>query len=217
MEIKKEILKFDNYFFDLDGTIADSAADILVSLRETYRQLDLEFDESKFEIGPPIDVMLRILTPDLTTEMMRAIGQKFRLLYLSGDYQYTIAYKGVVDFLKKLKDADKKIFLATNKPMASTQGVLKKLGIEDVFIRIATPDFIEGRFMTKTETLEYLLMVYELDASKSIMFGDTYHDMDAAKDNKINTAAFIQGYGGSQFARLSGGDFVVYSYLDLLG
>ena len=46
------MLDFDHFFFDLDGTLSDSKADVLGSIEQAYRNLGFAYDKSRLKIGP---------------------------------------------------------------------------------------------------------------------------------------------------------------------
>ena len=96
------------WFFDLDGTLADTDRDIREAWKAAMAELGLkrdDFDEV-FVAGPPIDVMLQNLfpqeyTPELAQKMRAAFGRH----YDHDGFPNTREYPSVIDRVKQLKAA----------------------------------------------------------------------------------------------------------------
>src|SRR5574337_65641 len=69
--------------FDLDGTLVDSAGDIINCLSRAYTafspELTVQIDKS--HIGPPLKDIIRLITPDIDSKGMEFIIQQFRTCY----------------------------------------------------------------------------------------------------------------------------------------
>ena len=193
------MLDFDHFFFDLDGTLSDSKADVLGSIEQAYKNLGFSYDKSKLRIGPLLPDIISAISPALNEEERALAARTFRAVYAAGKYKNTVLFEGVAEFLDNLLAAGKTLYVATNKPKASTYEVLEKLGIKDKFLFIGTPD-CTGDSLTKPEVL---------------MVGDTLPDIEAGRYAGMKTMGFLSGYGDASF-RNSHADFFFSSYKELL-
>ena len=70
---------FDHFFFDLDGTLADSKADVLGSIEQAYRNLGFAYDKSRLKIGPLLPEIIASISPQLD-ENQRALAAQLDTL-----------------------------------------------------------------------------------------------------------------------------------------
>ena len=205
---------FDHFFFDLDGTLADSKADVLGSIEQAYRSLGFGYDKSRLKIGPLLPEIIASISPQLDENQRTLAATTFRAMYAAGKYRNTRLFEGVAEFLDKLQAAGKTLYVATNKPKAATYEVLEKLGIKDRFLFIGTPD-CSGEHLPKAEVLKMMVSMFGLDTRKCVMVGDTVADMEAGRLAGMRTLGFLSGYGDESF-RECGADGYFVSYRELL-
>ena len=214
-EQKAELYRLNHFFFDLDGTLADSKADVLGSIAQAYESLGWAYDASKLRIGPLLPEIIATISPQLNAAQQQTVAQTFRAFYAAGKYRRTVLFPGVPDFLEELRKQGKTLYVATNKPKQPTLEVLQTLGIRDLFFFIGTPDF-EGELLTKPEVLKTMVRMFDIDPAQAVMVGDTLPDMEAGRYAGMKTMAFTGGYGGADFGAESGADFIVSDYTQLL-
>lgn len=207
--------RIHHFFFDLDGTLADSKADVLGSIAQAYESLGLAYDASKLRIGPLLPDIIATISPQLDAAQRQTVAQTFRAFYAAGKYRRTVLFPGVMDFLEKLRKQGKTLYVATNKPKKPTLEVLQTLGIRDLFFFIGTPDF-EGEHLTKPEVLKTMVRMFDIDPAQAVMVGDTLPDIEAGRYAGMKTMAFTGGYGGEDFGAESGADFIIHTYEELL-
>lgn len=211
-----ESLKIESILFDLDGTLIDSERDIVLSLKEAYQSLNLKLDVDKIIIGPTLEEIIKILSPEADEALRHSIITEFRKNYLSSSYTNTVTYQGVIKTLDLLKKQNKRLFIATNKPEKGSERVLNTLHLTDYFEFVGTPDCIAGRILSKTEIIAHILSTYQLDASKTLMVGDTVPDMIAGKNNKTYTLAFTGGYGAAEELLEQKPDFCINHFEEII-
>lgn len=185
-----------NYFFDFDGTIADTLPDIRQGYIDVMRAMRLPMDEfeRKFRVGPPLAAMVREVLPDADGELCAKMASAFRDRYDRSGFPRTFAYPGVPEMLRRLKGQGKKLFIATNKRAVPTGLLLKKLGMEDVFDGVFCCDSI-SRLVKKGEMLLLAMERHGLDAGTCVMVGDTAPDIEAGHFAKMSSCAVLWGYG----------------------
>ena len=123
-----------NLIFDLDGTLFDSAPEILLCLKKALElnNIDIKDNLNKSIIGPPLKETLKNLVQKKDTFKIDKIIENFIELYDS-DYCYkTKLYKGVQETLKIL-EKNKNLILITNKRIVPTEKMLKNSKIIELF------------------------------------------------------------------------------------
>ena len=171
-----EMVALKHFFFDLDGTLADSKADVLGSIEQAYKTLGFGYDKSKLQIGPLLPDIIVGISPQLNAEERALAARTYQAIYATGKYKNTVLFEGVPEFLDKLQAAGKTLYVATNKPKVPTYEVLEKLGIRDRFLFIGTPD-CTGENLAKPEVLKMMVSMFDLDPQQCLMVGDTSSDM----------------------------------------
>ncbi|MCM1169821.1 MAG: HAD-IA family hydrolase [Bacteroides sp.] len=212
---KEVLLRLRYFFFDLDGTLADSMADVLGGIEQAYLKLGWTYDKSKLRIGPLLPDIVATISPQLDAVQQEEVIQAFRAIYAAEKYRRTVLFAGVRDFLQTLKAQGKMLYVATNKPKKPTFEILEKLGIKDLFSFVGTPDF-EGGNLSKADVLLAVARQFDIVREEAVMVGDTNGDIEAGKAAGMYTMAFTGGYGGEEFNRKNNADFVIGSFAELL-
>ena len=190
------------WFFDLDGTLADTDKDIREAWRATLADLGIEcpnFDRD-FVAGPPIETMAEILFPGLYTD---ELGVKLRAgfgdHYDHDGFPNTFEYPGVMDAVRKLKSLGCEVFIATNKRFVGATLMAEKFGWDRVFDFIYAGDMYKddpsiGK-LKKPALLAKILADRGISAADAVMVGDTASDFEAAHANGIESIGVTWGYG----------------------
>lgn len=181
--------------FDLDGTLIDSAEDIINSLELSFSmcQIPLTHGLSRSFIGPPIKEIINKVSPNLSSKEVAKLVSTFRDIYDNSTYPRTHAYVGVRELLDDLKLQRISMFVVTNKPRIPTERLLDKLNFRFYFKDIICIN--DRQFATKTEMVTWLLEQYSLEPQMTMMIGDTLQDVLAGIANHLITAVYLGGYG----------------------
>lgn len=190
------------WFFDLDGTLADTDRDIREAWKATLADLGLScpnFDRD-FVAGPPIEEMARALLPDVyTDELGLALRQGFGRHYDHDGFVNTVEYPGVIDRVKALREQGALVFVATNKRYEGTRLMAAKFGWNEIFDGIYAADMYRGDpqigKLTKAALLARILAERGLSAADCVMVGDTTSDFAAARANGMESVGVNWGYG----------------------
>lgn len=185
---------YDAVFFDVDGTLIDSAPGILNTLREVFAamQKDITGVDLMRYVGPPLRKSFAEHFAD-EADVEQAV-ELYRASYkVKGSHQCTL-YPGAAEMLNNLKAAGIRLFTATSKPVTVVTPILEELGVADLFEEIGGASMTTERD-TKTAVIRYLLDKPELQGCRILMVGDRRDDMRGAADCGLPTAAVTYGYG----------------------
>ena len=186
----------DNLIFDLDGTLFDSAPEILVCLKKALQlnNIDINDNLNKSIIGPPLKETLKNLVQKEDTVKIDKIIENFIELYDS-DYCYkTKLYKGVQETLKIL-EKKKNLILITNKRIVPTEKMLKNSKIIELFNNYFSVDPNDQSKKDKSTLISKTIKDYKIDPQNTAYIGDTMGDFIASKKNNIKFIFAGWGYG----------------------
>ena len=187
------------WFFDLDGTLADTDRDIREAWKAALRDLGLDcprFDEV-FVAGPPIDEMTRRLFPDRFTPALADDVRRLFASHYDGDgFPNTYEYPGVLDEVRAVAAAGATAAIVTNKRHAGATAMARRFGWNGVFAGgVWSGDMFPGRKLAKTELLAVVMRRLGAAPGESVMVGDTASDFEAARANGVFSVGVEWGYG----------------------
>ena len=187
------------WFFDLDGTLADTDRDIREAWKAALRDLGLDcprFDEV-FVAGPPIDEMTRRLFPDRFTPALADDVRRLFASHYDGDgFPNTYEYPGVLDEVRAVAAAGATAAIVTNKRHAGATAMARRFGWNGVFAGgVWSGDMFPGRKLAKTELLAVVMQRLGAAPGESVMVGDTASDFEAAAANGVFSVGVEWGYG----------------------
>ena len=210
-------LLFDNYIFDLDGTLINSSNEVLLCLKNAFKKSNYDIDETGLTsnlIGPPIKQIIQAIVPELKDEVkLSEIISTFRYFYDNEEDDISDIYPDVYQTLEHLKSFGKKLFIATFKPQKSTMRILRQFNM-DYFEDVYTIDKFD-RHITKEEMIKDIINKYNLDAKKTVMIGDAKTDMIAAKSAEITAVGALWGYGDDKQPLIDNADITIKGMKEL--
>jgi phosphoglycolate phosphatase len=208
--------------FDLDGTLVDSVPDIAVSADIMLQQMGLPpcgEGVVRHAIGNGIDRLVkRLLTGEVDGEPDAASFQKalqlFRAAYAEHLCEQSRLYPGVKDTLKVLHESGFNLACVTNKAEAFTLPLLEALGIRQLFDVVVSGDSL-ARKKPDPMVLFHAAAHVNVPIGRSVMVGDSKHDIAAAKNAGMTSIAVPYGYNHGEDIRLSDPDVLVQSLNEL--
>tara|TARA_B100001093_G_scaffold519127_1_gene606611 strand:- start:2322 stop:2948 length:627 start_codon:yes stop_codon:yes gene_type:complete len=189
-------IKEDNLIFDLDGTLFDSAPEILKCLKKVFLANKLEskndFDESI--IGPPLRETLKSLVQKQDLKMIDKIIEDFIELYDSKYCYETKLYDGVRETLQIL-EKKKKLILITNKRISPTKKMLENSRIIEFFDNYFSVNPSDILKKDKSILIANTIQDLNINPDNSAYIGDTEGDFIASNNNDIKFIYAGWGYG----------------------
>ena len=202
--------KYRYVFFDLDGTLTDSAEGITKSVAYALEKFGIIVsDLSKLNrfVGPPLkEAFMRFygLSQNDAIKAVEYYRERFRDV---GIFENKV-YDGIPQLLEKLNDADCKLIIATSKPEVFANRILEHFNLTKYF-SVITGATLDGKISSKTEVLKYAFtLLGDIEKKHAIMIGDRYHDIDGARDIGIDSIGVLYGYGNLDELEKSGATFI---------
>jgi phosphoglycolate phosphatase len=202
--------------FDLDGTLIDSKLDLALAVNAALTEMGrapLPHDRIFGYIGQGAQCLItRSLGPGATEDECRRSLQFFLEYYALHKLDNTAVYPGVREALQSLSGIPMAIL--TNKPVGSSGGILKGLGLSDYFRAIYGGNSFETK---KPDPLGVATILREFGAKpeQALFVGDSEIDVQTARNAGTWICGVTYGFGSHHFSEYPP-DLVVDSLEELL-
>jgi phosphoglycolate phosphatase len=185
--------RFTLIVFDWDGTLVDSTTLITKALQQACRDLDQHVPDdvaARYVIGLGLGDALRSVAPMLPPIRYAELGARYRHHYLAREADIPL-FVGARELLDELDAAGYQLAVATGKTRVGLARALASNGLEGAFHATRCAD--EGLPKPHPDMLMHLMDRLGASPSKTLMIGDTTHDLDLAQN--AGTASLAVAYG----------------------
>lgn len=181
--------------FDLDGTLLDTAPDMVGALNELRREqalAPLPYEAVRPAVSHGAARIVETGFPEATGERFAALRQRFLDLYRGCLSVNTRLFPGMDEVLKALSERPLKSGIVTNKPAWLTEPLLEQLGLRARFACVVSGDTVAER---KPHPLPLLhaAKLAGVAPDECIYVGDAERDVQAA--HRAGMAAVVANYG----------------------
>lgn len=124
-------------------------------------------------------------------------------------------YPGIPELLASLKQAGKKLVVATSKPEKFSVQILKHFGLYDYF------DFVSGATMDGSRRKQSDIIQHALEAmgitnmTETVMIGDREHDVIGAQSQKIDAIGVLYSFGSREELEVAGATYTAQEVEDI--
>ncbi len=164
--------------FDWDGTLADSAGQIVAAMQAAITALDLppRSDASIRElIGLGLNEGLRILYPDLELGGLRRLLDGYRAKWLAEGAGESVLFQGALEAVQALQSSGLRVAIATGKSRRGLDRSLRNHGeLKRLLVNSRCAD--ETASKPDPRMLRELLIDERLEPEQALMIGDTEYD-----------------------------------------
>jgi phosphoglycolate phosphatase len=216
--------KFNNIkgvFFDLDGTLFNTAPELSFATNQMLRDLDLkglESDIIKSFIGRGADNLIKksisYFSKDDSETLFKEARKLFDKYYISNAGQ-SLPYDGVEKALIKLKEKKLSLACVTNKPEIYTHVILEESGLISYLDLVVSGDTV-SRKKPDPMPLHYSCAKLELDPKQAIMVGDSCNDIEAGFSAGTYVVTVPYGYQYGQSIESDKVDLAINNINDLV-
>ena len=209
---------YDYFLFDLDGTLTDPGLGITNSVAYALGKYGITVEDRRELypfIGPPLRQSFSEFYGFDEEKTKEAVAFYREYFSEKGLFENEV-YEGIPEVLSQLKQAGKKLLVATSKPEEFTNRILEHFGLAEYF------DFVAGATMDETRNEKADIIAYALeqiadaDKSKIVMVGDRKFDILGARENGIDSIGVLYGYGSRTELEEAQATFIVEKPEDLL-
>ena len=211
-------IRFRTIGFDLDGTIADTAPDLMAALNHTLQSLGREplpLDRVRSMIGHGTRALLRngLAATGTADDTLIEAGYPTLMAYYEAHVcDFTLPYPGVEAALDALAAQGIKLAVCTNKPERVSRLLIDALGWTDRFAAIVGGD---TRAVTKPDPDPLHFAIERAGGGPAAFVGDSITDVQTAKAAGLPCVVVSFGFADRPAAEL-GADKVIDDFADLL-
>jgi phosphoglycolate phosphatase len=206
--------------FDLDGTLVDSAPDLLATLTAILARHGFAADDDpvlRDGIGHGarhlIDHALHRQGVVAEREQLDAMHADFLIHYEAHICDFTRPYPGLLDLLDRFSAAGWRFAVCTNKLEGLSRKVLAELGLLERFDAVCGSDTFDHRKPDPRHLLETIALAGGTP-KRALMAGDSRTDLDTARAARIPVIGVSFGYTPVPMAEMEP-DLVLDAYSDL--
>ena len=192
--------KFELIIFDLDGTLVDSAKDIMIANNKTLEKFGykpISFKNVKHIIGQGIRVniirSLKMQNVKINKKKENEMYNFFFSFYKKNLYVESKIYSGLNSFLKNLKKQGYKLAVCSNKLELLTKIVLKKTKLLKYFDFVAGGDTFAHR-KPHPSVLNNVIKNFKIKKNNVLFIGDSEHDYYSALNSNIKFCLKTKGF-----------------------
>ncbi len=185
--------RFDLVVFDWDGTLFDSTALIARCIQESCRDVGApvpSHTEASYVIGLGLGEALRHVAPSLDPSRHGELAKRYRHHYLSRQDDLSL-FEGALDVLAALKARQHLVAVATGKARRGLDQALAHAELAHMFDATRTAD--ETASKPDPLMLEELMAELGTSPERTLMVGDTTHDLEMARRAAVPSVAVSYG------------------------
>ena len=185
--------QFDLIVFDWDGTLMDSTATIVRCIQAAARDLGLAPPDNKaasYVIGLGLQDAMQAAMPNLDPRLYPRMGERYRYHYMAQDQELTL-FDGVREMLSDLSQQGYFLAVATGKSRVGLNRALDATKLLSLFDATRCAD--ETFSKPNPAMLHELTRELGQDLKRTVMIGDTTHDVQMAQN--AGAAAIAVTYG----------------------
>jgi pyrophosphatase PpaX len=184
-------MRFPVVLFDLDGTVIDSGAIILASMRHATKEVlgaDVPDEELMAAVGGPgLEAQMHALAPDRVEELVTVYREHNEPLH-----DELVCCPGIDDVLVRLRDEGRRLGIVTAKRRTTVDLAFAKVPLGHLFDTVVGGDETERH---KPDPEPLLLALERLGARprEAAYVGDAPFDIQAAKTGGLFSVAVTWG------------------------
>ncbi|EGH00064.1 Phosphoglycolate phosphatase [gamma proteobacterium IMCC2047] len=209
-------------FFDLDGTLVDSVADMAFAVGKMLSHFDLPapgIEKVSTWVGNGAQALInRALTNDMHGTADKALFDQamplFNRYYHENLALHSALYEHVEQTLQTLKNAGLALACITNKPEQFTEVLLENINIAQYFSLVVSGDTLPTK-KPHPGPLLHAAQEFGVHIDECLMVGDSKSDIEAAKKAGCPVVALSYGYNHGENIRLHTPDITIDSLKDL--
>jgi phosphoglycolate phosphatase len=195
--------RFDLIAFDWDGTLFDSTAIITRCIQAAVRDVGGTVPndaDASYVIGMGLMQALAHAAPDVPKDRYPELGLRYRHHYMAHQNDITL-FAGVIELLQALKARQHVLAVATGKSRAGLDEAFQAVALQRLFDGSRTADETRGK--PHPQMLQELMAEFGVAPERTLMIGDTTHDLQMARNAGCASVAVSYGaHEPSSFAAL---------------
>lgn len=219
---------YNNYIFDLDGTLLDTLNDLACSVNYALRRHGMpehSMDDIRRFVGNGVRLLMERAVPDGTGNSQFEVAfATFRQHYMQHSLDTTRPYEGITEMLCKLKQRGCRLAVVSNKMMAATQELVAHF-FPEIEVAIGEHEATGIRKKPAPDTVYEALrqLGYPLTSPPSpltsinaVYVGDSDVDIQTAHNSGLPCISVLWGFRSREFLVQHGGTTFIQHPHELL-
>ncbi|MDH3441638.1 MAG: HAD-IA family hydrolase [Gammaproteobacteria bacterium] len=187
---------FDAILFDLDGTLVDTAPDmvaVLLGMQEDHGLDLVSYDLARSHVSHGAIALVRLAFPDADDDLVKKLHKDYLDRYEEAVCVDSVLYPDIANLLDSLDAADHPWGIVTNKPTRMTEPLLLTLGLRTRTGCLVCGDTLPQR-KPDPEPLLHASRQIGVPSNRAIYVGDSLRDIEAGRAAGMGTIAASYGY-----------------------
>lgn len=213
--------RYDMVMFDCDGTLVDSLWGIAHVMNVAFEEEGFSAGLTSQAVGQVVGLSLSIAIAHLLPEASPADHERVTASYkahykrMADDKELkTVLFPGVRETLDALKEMGVVMTMATGKSMAGVRRNIEELDLDGYFTVLKSADCAISK--PHPDMLEQTLAETGLDPARSLMVGDTVHDLHMGRAAGVPICAVTYGCHPLEQLLPAQPDHVIHSLPELI-
>ena len=189
--------KYPLALFDFDGTLADTARDMVKALnllRANKSKEPLPFEHLRPHISNGTPALIRLGFNCAPEENgFQELREEFLDLYEQNLYSETVLFPGIDAILEKMNETGILWGIVTNKPEYLTVQIVEHLGLSDSVACVVGGDTLSQRKPNPLPVI-HACKLAGISPNSSVFIGDSIRDIEAGRDAGLHTIGVTYGY-----------------------
>lgn len=207
----------DAVLFDLDGTLVDSAPDLVDAVRRLCVEIGApppDADGIRHVVSKGGRAMLRRGLPHLDDDARDALLQRFLDLYATNILVHSRPFAGVERLLDAIELRGGRWGIVTNKPGWLARPLVEQIGWGARCVALVSGDTLAVKKPDPAPVL-HACAIAGLDPARCAYVGDDLRDIEAGRGAGMLTVAAAWGYLDGEDPAAWAADLVVHSAAEL--
>jgi len=182
--------------FDLDGTLVDTAPDmvaVLQGLQAAHGVEPVPYSVGRSQVSNGAIGLLRLGFPGRDIDFGDALHRDYLARYASAICERSTLFEGLAPLLERLEAAGRPWGIVTNKPASLTNVLLDKLGLSRRSACVVSGDTLPVRKPDPAPLL-HACELAGVAVERTIYVGDALRDIQAGQRAGMPTVAAAYGY-----------------------
>ena len=206
---------FKYILFDFDGTIYDTVEGITKCVQYALNKfgIDAELENLRCFAGPPLVDMFMAKFGLSREDAVQAVVY-YRERYKPLGIYESQPFPGIKDLLEGIKALGKPMAIATSKPQAMAEELLKNGGLIQYFDVICGA--LDEKNNAKWQVVTRAMEAFGAKPEEAVLVGDTKYDVIGAHQCGVKCIGVEYGYAAEGELEENGADYIVKDMDELL-
>lgn len=188
--------RLDCVLFDLDGTLVDTAPDLIASLNATLLDFGYQVVD-EVTVRPFISLgalpMIRHALPEADDDLHQRVLAAMLDCYQANIAEHSRFFDGIAEVLSAIESRGLKWGVVTNKRRRFTEPLMAAMQLSQRAVCIVSGDST-GNSKPHPEPMLFACRQAEVEPQHCVYIGDAKHDIVAGKNAQMRTLAAVYGY-----------------------